>query len=229
MSLTRFILPGIMLGLVLSLTPSVVKAGVVYGNLGNAGTDDPSEFSPTYLINTTGTTGSTNRGLAQAFNTGAATFGTLKLNSVTLAVFGQSTNKVSTLQIYSGNTEPTTLLGTSDPINVLADSVPGSYTYSFSADPQDGVQLAANTQYWVVLETSGVYWADSGTPATGLNGSTYAYGATSRKNNSNAWVSTPDRSGLGISINAVPEPSTYVMAGIGAGLAGLAQLRRRKR
>jgi len=237
MSLTRFVLPGLMLGLVLSFVPSVAKAtpasavsGVVFGNLGTAGTDDPSEFTPTYLINTTGTTNNTNRAIAQAFNTGSATFGALKLNSVTLAVYGQGTNKTSTLKIYSGTTEPTTLLGTSDPISVLADSKPGSYTYFFSVNPQDGVQLIANTQYWVSLETSGVYWADSGSqPTNNLNGSTYTYSATSRKNGSNTWVAASSYSGLGISVNVVPEPSTYAMAGIGVGLAGLAQLRRRKR
>jgi hypothetical protein len=231
MSLTRFVLPGLMLGLVLSLVPSVAKAGVVYGNLGNAGTDDPTEFSPTYLINTAGTGATTNRALAQAFNTGAATFGALKLNSVSLALYAQTTNKSATLSVFTGLTEPTTFVGSSLTSTVpVNSSAPFLVDFSFSLDPQDGLQLSDNTQYWVVLDTNGVYWADSGIAPTGLNGSTYSYGDTSRKNGSNVWVNTSaTMSGLGISINAVPEPSTYVMAGIGAGIVGLTQIRRRKR
>ena len=239
MSLTRFVLPGLMLGLVLSFVPSVAKAtpasavsGVVFGNLGTAGTDDPSEFTPAYLVNTTGTTNNTNRAIAQAFNTGSATFGALKLNSVTLSLFAQTTNRNATVSIYTGTSAPTTLVtgGVSDnPLVSVNAGTPSLVTFSFSADPQSGLQLLANTQYWVVFDTTGVFWADSGSqPTNNLNGSTYTYSATSRKNGSNTWVAASGYSGVGISLNAVPEPSTYALAGIGAGIAGLAQLRRRR-
>lgn len=233
MSLTRFVLPGLMLGLVLSLVPSVAKAAPVssvkFGNLGNAGTDDPSEFSPAYLINSAGTTAGSNVAMAQAFNTGAATFGTLKVNSITLSLFAAGTDRATAVAIMTGLTEPTTLVGASDNTTVTTNSgVPSLFTFSFSANPQDGLQLTANTQYWVVLGQNGVNWADSQITPTALNSSTYSYAATSRLNGLGNWVAASERDGLGISINAVPEPSTYVMAGIGAGLVGLAQIRRRR-
>ena len=234
MSLTRFILPGLMLGLVLSLTPSVATAGVVYGNLGSTG-DSPSIHTASGLALTDGTY------IASGFNTGlAATFGALKINSVTLSLSGSvaaSSVEIWTSTGSGGSVVPNSLLGGATASSVT-NIVNNLYTFSFNADPQDGVAVTAGTDYWVVLKgpaTGSVNWyINSATNPAQQNSSTYT-GLTNYVRGSfdsgsaGTWsaVSAANRQ-LAISVNAVPEPSTYVMAGIGAGLAGLYQLRRRR-
>lgn len=233
MSLTRFVLPGLMLGLVLSLVPSVAKAGVVFGNLGSSGTSPSS-------VGGTGWTVTSGELAAVGFNTGTATFGTLTVNSITLGLAGVPVPSQS-VSIYASTgsgtaAQPTgaalftTTIAPTNPVGSL-------WTFSFSANSQQGAQLAASTNYWVVLNYVGsnIGW-NQGSPfnqttTPGVqNSSTYSSisGFTrSTYDNRVTWDTGFATQRLSVSINAVPEPSTYAMAGIGAGILGLFRLRRR--
>ena len=227
MTLTRFVLSSLVLGMVLSSAPSVATAGVVYGNLGSNG-DTPATAGVDSI-----TLNSATRYSAAGFNTGAATVGALKLNSVTLALSGSVAP--SKVQIWSSTGSgtaalPSALLSVSAVANSVTPLTGNLFTYSFSANPQDGVQLAASTDYWLVLQGPATWETQDPSSLPGVqNGSTYTSIANyvrSSINSGSTW-STPSVSQVGISLNAVPEPSTYALAGIGAGLLGLAKYRRR--
>jgi len=227
MTLTRFVLSSLVLGLVLSFVPSVATAGVVYGNLGSNG-DTPATAGVDTIFLNSGT-----RYAAAGFNTGAATFGALKLNSVTLALSGSVAP--SKVQIWSSAgsgaaANPSTLLSFSAVASTVTPLTGNLFTFSFNANPQDGVQLTANTNYWLVLQGPATWETQDPSSLPGVqNGSTYSpilnY-VRSSTNSGSSWA-TPSVGQVGISLNAVPEPSTYAMAGIGAGLVGLAKFRRR--
>ena len=249
MSLTRFVLPGLMLGLVLSLTPSVAKAtpvvsGVVLGNLGSSGTDLTDISDTNNVINPSGSTTNSIVQLAQGFNTGASGFGagnSLLLSSVN-AVFGNNAaSPLSvTAKLYSnnGSNNPGTLLTTS-----VAQSVPGSsgaslYTFDFSQ-----YSLTASTSYWVVFDQAVSWFTVQDTNGNGVNPTiqnalspatnNFSYVGARRKNGLGNWAPSGSNfaaaTSSAFSVNVVPEPSTYAMAGIGAGLVGLARIRRRMR
>jgi hypothetical protein len=224
MTLTRFVLPSLVLGLVLSLAPSVATAGVVYGNLGSNGDTPAMAGVDSIALN------SAARYAAAGFNTGAATFGALKLNSVTLAL---------ATSVSAGNVELWSSTGSgagANPGSFLASAISVApltgnlFTFSFNADPQDGAALTANTDFWVVLKGPALWEThDPSSLPIVQNGATYTditnY-VRSSLNSGGTWA-TPGVQSVGFSVNAVPEPSTYAMAGIGAGLLGLAKFRRR--
>lgn len=248
MSLTRFALPGLMLGLVLSLTPSVAKAvpvsTVVLGNLGASGTDLTDLSDTNNIINPTGTTAGSIVQLAQGFNTGASGFGaanSLLLNSVN-AVFGNASasplNVTAKLYSNNGSGNPGSLLATSAAQSVSATSGANLYTFDFSQ-----YALTASTSYWVVFDQAVSWFTVQDVNGNGVNPTiqnalspatnNFSYVGSRRKNGLGNW--SPSGSSFAVatsnafSVNVVPEPSTYAMAGIGAGLVGLAQLRRRMR
>lgn len=224
MTLTRFVLPSIVLGLVLSVLPSVATAGVVYGNLGSNGDTPATAGVDSIALN------SATRYAAAGFNTGAATFGALKLNSVTFALgSGVSASNVELWSSTGAGAAANPGAFTASAISV-APLTGNLFTFSFNADPEDGVQLTANTNYWVVLKGPALWETQDPTSLPIVqNGSTYTnidnY-VRSSINSGSTW-STPGVHSVGFSVNAVPEPSTYALAGIGAGLVGLAKFRRR--
>ena len=248
MSLTRFVLPGLMLGLVLSLTPSVAKAavvsGVVLGNLGSSGTDLTDLSDTNNIINPAGSTTGSIKALAQGFNTGASGFGTgnsLLLSSVN-AVFGNnSASPLSvTAKLYSnnGSNNPGTLLTTSIAQSVAASSGATLYTFDFS-----NFALSASTKYWVVFDQAVSWFTVQDVNGFGVDPSiqnalspatnNFSYVGARRLNGLSNWspsgANFNPATSSAFSVNVVPEPSTYAMAGIGAGLVGLAQIRRRMR
>jgi hypothetical protein len=228
-----------MLGLVLSLAPSVAKAGVVYGNLGANGN------SPTVAGFSTVNLSTASRYGAFGFNTGAATFGSLELKSVTFAL-NQSV-AAGSVEIWSSTgvgaaATPGSILSVGAVASTVAAPNGNLYTFTFNGigpnfGSEGGYKLSQSTNYWVVLKgAAGLNWeeqANSASPTNNLNGSTYTaidasnYVRASGNSGSN-WTTAGVPQTAGFSINAVPEPSTYAMASIGAGIAGLAQLRRRR-
>lgn len=197
------------------------RADVVFGNLGASGTGDlggtNTDISPSGDV----------AGLAQGFSTGAASASTLTVQSITLGLFGATipAPPVSTsVGIYAdiaGSPAPTALY-TSSSVSIQETD---RYTFPFSS-----AVLQANTTYWVI-PTAGISWHINtpGSTPTAQNGSSYSYVGTLElpTGESPSWQAA----GLerySISINAVPEPSTYALAALGLGVAGLVRSRRRK-
>ncbi len=204
------------------------QAEIVFGNLGASGTNQ-------YLTSSTDLKPTS--WLAQGFNTG--TSANLTLTSVKLGLFGASEGTVPfTVSIYSndlidGNVNvPGSLLFTSSITNVGTEA---NYAFSFTA-----AQLTANTSYWIVPSGGGsgswyLRGGAFGTP-TGLNSSGYGYVGTvgsiaNTLSPSGPWSPEAQNivsAGYTVSVEAVPEPSSIVMAGLG-GLSLLAIERNRRR
>jgi len=228
MTLTRFVLPSLMLGLVLSLLPSVATAGVVsgvvYGNLGPSGTDTSGYTGSFQAITSAGAV----RQVTTSFSTTAG-LGSLdnRLNSLTIGVTSNGTGGPFTAKLYSGASSPTTFLAASSPaIPVPVNFVDPAITFDFSGgNPYGGFTLAPSTTYWIVLDQPGLGWLTTDTALSSFKPSMYAAGGGSKTFNGTSYVA--DGRNFAFSVTAVPEPSTYAMAGIGAGLLGLAKFRRR--
>lgn len=202
-----------------------VQADVVFGNLGASGANTlsgnssvigPGEISEMWM--------------AQGFSTGTST--KLNVQSIELGLGTLLSSNTSTVAIYTNNFgAPGTLLATSS--SVVVPSGPQA-VYSF---PFSGVSLAANTSYWI-LPSAGVAWFQANnsppgaaTPA-GQNSSGYSFTNTIESDTVDivpgAWTGAGSNR-FAVSVQAVPEPSTYVLGAVGLGIAGLVQARRRKR
>ena len=162
-----------------------------------------------------------------------------RLNSVTLDMAAGTSSTGSGyffIAIYSdAGTEPGTVLetltGSTNPYNA------GQYTYTAAGS---GLLLNPNTRYWIVqgLSTSVSSGAGSyktrytGNAATTGNWSIPASGYQAYLTPGNPWdVTDFDYRKLEISatVNAVPEPSTWALGLIGAGLTAVIARRRRQR
>jgi len=164
--------------------------------------------------------------IAQGFNTGTST-STLSIQSISLGLATLSESTSATVSIYSDNSgSPGSLLFTSSAVAVTGTT---QVRYDF---PFSGANLTANTGYWAI-PSAGVQWfqvaAAGGTPI-GLNGSSYS-GLGAIESDTTAivpgeWFSSSAR--YSISVQAVPEPSTYALAALGLGAAGIVRARRRK-
>lgn len=196
--------------------PAAVHAApltdVVFGNLGTSGTSAVS--------NTATDVGELVDGLvpyfiAQGFT---ASGPNLNVQSIAASLFGQSS--AATMNIYSSvDGKPGSVLFTSSTVTVGAKS---TYVFPFS-----GAVLSSGVSYWVVPSSPAEvswYLASAGAP-TAQNGSGYSFVGT--KESPDGWPNVGIQS-YSLSIQAVPEPSTYAMAAIGAGVAGLMGWRRRK-
>lgn len=196
---------------------AVPPSNVVYGNLGAFGTDaigsTNSDFGP----------GSASiAALAQGFTTGTSN---LDVQSVTLGVFATSSGDVQrSVSIYSSvSNAPGSVLFTSSPTNVGAGD---KYAFSFS-----GATLSPNTNYWIVPDST-VDWSwylnSAETDPTEQNSSGYSYLGTKKANTGapSTWLNSIFP--YSVSIQAVPEPSTAAIAGLGILAAGVLQWRRRK-
>jgi hypothetical protein len=195
---------------------NVATAEVVFGNLGATGTGALSSTNTDF-----GPADGT-KALAQGFTTGSSN-DYLTLQSITLGLFNDLTPDLRTVSIYSNNAgSPGTSLFTS---SSQAVTTTNKYTFAF-ANPK----LNANTTYWIVPEGPASWYVENGfANPTEQNGSGYAFVGTrlSTVSTGGPWTSSGLTS-YSVSIQAVPEPSTYAMAAIGAGVAGLMGWRRRK-
>lgn len=191
---------------------------VVFGNLGPSGTNALSNTN----YGVTDTTW-----LAQGFTVGGTN---TTLKSVTLGLFDANSTNVRLQVFASGTAGPTgTALGTSNQ-NVLGTS-PTLQTFVFSPN----LSLTSGSSYWIVastLESSGLFsWAfnDNGDFGTQQNTSGWSAVANQTRLSTNSgatWVNSGGNRPAGFSIQAVPEPSTYALAGIGMAAAGLMRWRR---
>lgn len=205
------------------LGSGVSKADVVFGNLGSLGTNDVS--STNFGISDT-------NWLGQGFTVGGTN---TAVTSVTLGLFDANATPV-TVSIYAGGTAGPTgsPLGTST--QAVASLTPSLQTFNFSPN----VALTSGSPYWVVASTSEVSglfnWAfnDAGDFGTVQNASGWTAVSNQTRLSTDGgltWSNSGVNRPTSFSINAVapvPEPSTYALAAIGLGVAGLVRARRRK-
>jgi hypothetical protein len=197
---------------------AVAKADVVFGNLGASGTAAIGSTNTDY-----GPGDSAELSLAQGFSVGSSSTN-LDVQSVKVGLFATSSGSVPlTVAIYSDNSGvPGSALFTSGTVNV---GNTGVYTFPFS-----GVSLNTSTSYWIVPQgPASWYLNDDDTSPAGQNSSGYARTSTKRNSPSVGWTTpSPNLSSYSVSINAVPEPSTLALAGLGMAACVVAARRRRR-
>lgn len=154
-----------------------------------------------------------------------ANFLSLQSVNLSLATSGTAASVSPVVQLFSGTGSPTTLLG-SFSSQTVAVTIPTSFAFNYLGS----ASLLPSTNYWVVLSASagqafGWYTTDENPSAQ--NSSGYAFTSGKRSTNAgSSWVNSSAAASGAVSITAVPEPSSIVLAGLGVLVAGY-QLRRR--
>jgi hypothetical protein len=206
------------------------RAEIVFGNLGASGTGqlDPGSVAQV------GSTVAAQPGnqYAIAFTTGTNPL-YLTLTNVGVGVGDVEPYATAMLSLLADNAGSPTGSLLASGTSLLGPN--GVLNFSMGS-----VSLAANTKYWVTLQdidaSSGSYFSwlrnvDDIAPS-GLNSSGYTFpsgGSLQSTNGGTSWSNYPSGAKLGITIEAVPEPSSIVMAGFGiTGLAMLERTRRRR-
>ena len=180
----------------------------VYGNLGSSGTGA--------ITNTNTDLGpALDFFIAQGFTAASPD---LNVTSITLGLFGDGSIP-TTVGIYADNfgQPAASALFTSAVTNVGVKSL---YNFSFT-----GANLTAGSSYWIIPQTDVSWYTASPVPA-GQNSSGYTFTQT-QENDGTGWVSAGSNR-YSVSVQAVPEPSTYALAGIGMAAAGLMRWRLRQ-
>jgi hypothetical protein len=183
---------------------------------------------------TLGITGSNQ--FATGFTTGTNP-GFLDLKSVKLSLMSTSATSNPVIRIFSGTTGLLTS-GSSGPIpGSLLATLSGpqipisefSQNFTFTGN----VSLQPSTSYWVVLSASGAdsyQWEFANDSPTALNDSGYSFVAGRRSTNNGAsWNNNATAATGMIEVQAVPEPSTIMLAGIGVAGALVVDRSRRQR
>jgi hypothetical protein len=191
---------------------SIAESAVVYGNLGVSGTGA--------ITNTNTDVGAgVNNFIAQGFT---ASSPDLDVTSITLGLFGASEGSVpATIGIYADNfgQPAVSALYTSAVTNV---GTTGLYNFSFT-----GAQLTNGSSYWVIPQTA-VSWYTAAPVPAGLNSSGYVFTQTVESSSlAGPWAAAGSNR-YSLSVQAVPEPTTYALGAIGIAAAGFARWRRRR-
>jgi hypothetical protein len=191
------------------------QAETVLGNLGADGA--------TGALSTTSTGITALAKAAQVFTTPASS-PNLQLASITLGAFSAASDPFS-LQVFSGNTTaPGAVFATSTNTQTLGSESTGAlYTWNFG-----NVQMDPSTTYWIVPPT-GLNWNLRGFAApTEQNSSGYVYvGGFESGDGGSTWTFETGLP-LATSVQAVPEPSTFVLMATALGLGCVAATRRRR-
>lgn len=196
---------------ILSATAARATPVTVYGNLGSTGTNGVGNFNVDIGPGV-------GFGLAQGFTAASPN---LTVQSVSLWLFGESTT--ASVSIYDA-TALNPPGGPGDPVatsSSLTVGAKGLYQFNFS-----GLNLTNGSNYWVVPNGNVSWYLASGAP-TEQNSSGYAYTSSLEKTDGGFWT-IAGASTMSVSLQAVPEPSTYALAGLGLATAGLVRWRRRR-
>jgi hypothetical protein len=194
--------------------PSAARAGVVLGNLGADGSGPIADF---------GQGVGSNSQFAYGFTTGP-TIWDRKLDGVVFGLIDQDGATI-TANLFTDNAgNPGTL------VTLIGTGTATSSGTKVQFGPASPITLDLNTTYWITLSTPGAFtWAeaDPAVVPTSQNGSGWLHFGSLRKSGTNPWVViTSDKA---VSLSAVPEPSTYALAGIGLAAAGFARRLRKAR
>lgn len=200
----------------LALSATSARAGVVFSN----DFDDPAGFT----LNIT-----SSNSYASGFTTGTnASF--LNLTGVKLSLKTSSTASVPVVSIYSnavGNNPGSLLTTLSGPASITNTVTSADYLFS------GNLALSPFTSYWVVLSTSDAtssyQWEFANDAPVEQNLSGYA-ALGGRRKTTGSWGNNNSAADGMLELQAVPEPSTIVMACIGvSGAVALDAKRRRRR
>lgn len=220
-------LAGIALAL---LTVSTPQAGIVFGNLGSAGTGALDTASQQITSSTW---------LAQGFTT-PVSGGLLNLESIVLGLSVNSGSTDTRVQLFanSGGLPSGSALATV--LGSVANNTPALYTFTLASP----YLLSSGTTYWIVVsdpdigdQYNWVFNNDEIDPS-GQNSSGYLWPSAGTLRTLNGGASWSDRSGntqrytafyLNASAPAViPEPGTWAAAALLVGGAAYARWRKRK-
>lgn len=218
--------------LIAPLHTNSARADVVYGNLGNAGTNNLGGVVNDFGNNPPITDFS--QRLAQGFTTGTSS-NFLTLQSVTLGLFAATppAPEISMTVGIHANVGGKPAASASFTSSAVSIGDTGKYTFAFPNEI-----LSPSTSYWIVPVTPSTgSWVENATSTTpiGRNGSGYSYLGTLRYGEFDEedatldWYSAANKSGMAVSITAVPEPSTYALGMAALSLCGIAAACRRRR
>ena len=199
---------------------STAKAGTVFS----------SDFAAGDGFTLTTATGTNT--YATGFTTGTDT-NFLELSAVKLSLKASSGTANPIVQLFSSTTVSGTKVPDSSLITLSGTTFSNltAQTFTFTGS----YQMFASTDYWVVLSAAGsgsFQWETaSDNPPTGVNGSGYAtIGGRRQANGLASWTASTPASTALVEVQAIPEPSTIMLAGIGVtGAVVVDYTRRRKR
>lgn len=163
---------------------------------------------------------------ATGFTTGTnANFLSLQSVNLSLATSGTAPTATPVVQLFSGSGSPTTLVGSFSSQSVTVTN-PNSFAFNYLGS----ASLLPSTTYWVVMSATASeafgWYLTNGSP-TQQNASGYAFiTGKSSADSGGSWSDNPLAGFGAVSITAVPEPSSIILAGLGVLAAGF-QLRRR--
>jgi hypothetical protein len=168
---------------------------------------------------------------ATGFTTGTNA-GFLDLKSVKLSLKTTTATSNPVISIFSSGTNgvgaiPGSLLATLNGPQIT--NTLSSQTFTFTGN----VSLQPSTNYWVVLSASGAdsyQWEFANDSPTAVNDSGYSFIAGRRStNNGGSWSNNATAAAGMVEVQAVPEPSTIMLAGIGLAAAVVVDRSRRQR